>query len=55
MKNIRTINKKIDEARNKLIYYISNMTLLTEKKNNELSNALFENKKNGFKTSKKVY
>ena len=47
--------QKIDDARNRLIYHLGNMTLLTGKKNNELSNASFNDKKNGFYTSKKKY
>ena len=42
--------QKIDEERAKYIYYLGNMTLLNGKKNNELSNASFENKKNGFRS-----
>lgn len=44
--------KNIDEARNRLIYYIGNMTLLTGKKNIELSNSSFKDKKYGFVNSK---
>lgn len=50
-KELEENKRKIDEERNKLIYYIGNMTLLTGKKNKELSNAPFDSKKNGFTNS----
>jgi uncharacterized protein with ParB-like and HNH nuclease domain len=49
------MKQKLDDERNRLIFYIGNMTILSDKKNSELSNAPFDCKKNGFVNSKNKF